>query len=128
MIRLNNSKNHERKTPTQWKFVTVAAHSINIIKYYGLNIKVKVLKFLENKALSLGTGNGDALRTAFLTERSKIVSPHFPTRFTFITSPLDNKLTCILQLNLLVNDFGLLQLSLIFCSIATIKRFVAFLS
>ena len=80
------------------------------VPYLGLNSKVNDLKFFENNVLSLGTGRGEAFRTAFSAERSKILSPLLLMTVATITSPPGNNLTRIVHFNPLDVERGLIQL------------------
>jgi hypothetical protein len=62
----------------------------------------------------LGTGNGDALLTAFSAERSKISSPLDEMTVASITVPSDINRTLILHFNPELEVGGRIQLRLVF--------------
>lgn len=77
-------------------------------------MKVNDLNSLANNSLSLGTGNGEALFTAFNAERSNISSPLDVINVASITSPVDVSLTRILHFNPDREEGGLIQLLFVF--------------
>ena len=75
---------------------------------------------MANSSLSLGTGKGDALCTAFSAERSKISSPLLKITSADITVPSDVNLTFIVHLRPSLPVAGIIQLWITFVLMAFI--------